>query len=63
MLTTEGLVAGCGSLVLKKIKRSAINKYSIFNLDKPAKSPKFLHACEGRHPELSENTGFPPSRE
>jgi hypothetical protein len=24
-LTTEGLVAGCGSLVLKSIKRSAIN--------------------------------------
>jgi len=24
-LTTEGLVAGCGSLVLKSIKRSVIN--------------------------------------
>ena len=34
-----------------------------FNIDKLAKSPKFRHACEGRHPELFENTGFPPSRE
>jgi hypothetical protein len=32
-------------------------------LDKLVKSPKFRHACEGRHPELFENTGFPPSRE
>jgi hypothetical protein len=32
-------------------------------LDKLVKSPKFCHACEGRHPELFENTGFPPSWE
>jgi hypothetical protein len=31
--------------------------------DEFVKSPKFRHACEGRHPELFENTGFPPSRE
>jgi hypothetical protein len=24
---------------------------------------KTRHACEDRHPEASENTGFPPSRE
>jgi hypothetical protein len=34
-----------------------------FNVDKLVKSPKFRHACEGRHPELFKNTGFPPSRE
>jgi len=37
-------------------------EYSIKN-DKLVKSPKLRHACEGRHPELFENTGFPPSRE
>ena len=31
--------------------------------DKLVKNPKLRHACEGRHPELFENTGFPPSRE
>jgi len=31
--------------------------------DEPVKSPKFRHACEGRHPEPFEITGFPPSRE
>jgi hypothetical protein len=31
--------------------------------DKLIKSPNLRHACEGRHPEYSENTGFPPSRE
>jgi hypothetical protein len=31
-------------------------------VDKLVKSPKFRHACEGRHPELFENTGFPPSQ-
>ena len=30
------------------------------NTDKLVKSPKFRHACGGRHPELFENTGFPP---
>jgi hypothetical protein len=35
----------------------------ISQFDKLVKSPKFRHACEGRHPELFENTGFPPSRE
>jgi hypothetical protein len=39
---------------LKSIKRSGIN------IDKLVKSPKLRHACEGRHPELFENTGFPP---
>jgi hypothetical protein len=34
-----------------------------FNFDGFVKNPKFRHACEGRHPELFENTGFPPSRE
>jgi len=38
-------------------------KWNTFNIDKPAKSPKFRHACEGRYPELPENTEFPPSRE
>jgi len=33
------------------------------NIDNLVKSPKFRHTCEGRHPELSKNTGFPPSRE
>jgi hypothetical protein len=33
------------------------------HLDKPVKSPKVRHACEGRHPEPFENTGFPPWRE
>ena len=56
-LTTEGPVAGCDSLVLKSVKRSVIN------IDNLVKSPKFRHACKGRHPELFENTGFPPSRE
>jgi hypothetical protein len=28
-------------------------------IEKLAKSPRFRHACEGRHPELFENTGFP----
>jgi len=27
------------------------------------RSPKFRHACEGRHPEVFEITGFPPLRE
>jgi len=31
--------------------------------DKLIKSPNLRHACEGRHPEYSENAGFPPSRE
>jgi hypothetical protein len=39
------------------------SEFSFFNIDKLVKSPKFRHACEGRHPELFENTGFPPSRE
>jgi len=36
-------------------------KHSCFasNFDKLLKSPKFRHACEGRYPELFENTGFP----
>jgi hypothetical protein len=33
------------------------------NFDRLLKSPKFRHACEGRHPKIFENTGFPPSRE
>ncbi len=37
--------------------------YDRIKLDNLVKSPKFRHACEGRHPELIENTGFPPSRE
>jgi hypothetical protein len=37
--------------------------YKMFKFDKLVKSPKFSHACEGRHPELNENTGFPLSRE
>jgi len=40
-----------------------IMKKSRTKFDKLAKSPKFRHACEGRHPELFENAGFPPSRE
>jgi len=28
-------------------------------IDEWVKSPNFRHACEGRHPELFENTGFP----
>ena len=32
----------------------------VANFDKLVKSPKFRHACEGRYPELFENTGFPP---
>jgi len=32
----------------------------MFDVDKLVKSPKFRHACEGRHPEVFENTGFPP---
>jgi hypothetical protein len=36
--------------------------FASLNLDKLEKV-KFRHACEGRHPELSENTGFTPSRE
>jgi hypothetical protein len=31
--------------------------------DRLLRSPKFRHACEGRHPEIFEKTGFPPSRE
>jgi len=38
-------------------------EHRTLNIDKLVKSPKFHHACEGRHPELFENTGFPPSRE
>jgi len=34
----------------------------MYKIDKLAKSPKFRHACEGRHPEPFENTGFPPSQ-
>ena len=40
-----------------------ISHFSSTRFDKIVKSPKFRHACEGRHPELFENTGFPPSRE
>jgi len=38
--------------------------YQIYlkTVDKLVKSPKLRHACEGRHPELFENTGFPPSQ-
>jgi hypothetical protein len=32
-------------------------------IDRLVRSPKFRHACEGRHPEIFEKTGFPPSRE
>jgi len=34
-----------------------------FKLDIFVKSPKTCHACESRHPEPPEITGFPPSRE
>jgi len=39
------------------------NKKAGSNIDEPVKSPKFRHACEGRHPEPFEITGSPPSRE
>ena len=40
-----------------------INQNLKSKIDKLVKGPKFRHACEGRYPELFENTGFPPSRE
>jgi len=39
------------------------NFYTGSTNDKLVKSPKFRHACEGRHPEVFENIGFPLSRE
>jgi hypothetical protein len=47
-------------------KHRSTNEYTnylVSNIDKLVRSPKIRHACEGRHPELFENTGFPPSRE
>ena len=40
----------------------AILQQQKIKFDKLVKSLKFRHACEGRHPEIVENTGFPPSR-
>ena len=39
--------------------------YQIYlkTVDKPVKSLELRHACEGRHPEIFKNTGFPPSQE
>jgi hypothetical protein len=41
------------------VKITAFRDAAQTNIDKLIKSPKFRHACEGRHPELFENTGFP----
>jgi hypothetical protein len=35
---------------------------AVFKIEKLVKSLKFRHACEGRHPEPFEITGFLPSR-
>jgi hypothetical protein len=48
-------------ILVKKVK--FFFPLSLLNIDKPVKSPKLRRACEGRHPEPFENTGFPPSRE
>ena len=46
---------------LKDLKKAV--EILSFKFDGLVKSPKLRHACEGRHPEVSENTGFPLSRE
>jgi hypothetical protein len=60
-------VAGFGVQVpaIKNFKYQITNikQITITKIDKLVKSRLFRHACEGRYPELFENTGFPPSRE
>jgi len=45
--------------MLQCIKLEIQTFYETVKVDKLVKSPKFRHACECRHPELFENTGFP----
>jgi len=61
--TRQSLVPGFFYSFIGKLPYILRLHFSSSNPDKLVKSPKFSHAFEGRHPELFENTGFPPSRE